>query len=108
MIRLIRRLSHWRHEDAFLGNARFDTGCVDCGGDLYDFFMIDTRRLCFMVGDVGGKGVLASLFMAIAKALAKSIASCVDQGLGVITSLTNQQLSRENAEQLSVNLHRYS
>ena len=76
----------------------------DVGGDLYDFFMIDARRLCFMVGDVAGKGVPASLFMAIAKTLAKSIASRVDQGLGVITTLANQELSRENAEQLFVTL----
>src|SRR5205085_6305420 len=34
------------------------------GGDLYDAFLMDKDRLCFLVGDVTGKGVPASLLMA--------------------------------------------
>jgi adenylate cyclase len=34
----------------------------EVGGDLYDAFMLDEHRLCFMIGDVSGKGVPASLF----------------------------------------------
>ncbi len=36
----------------------------EVGGDLYDFFFIDDNHLCFAIGDVSGKGVPASLFMA--------------------------------------------
>jgi serine phosphatase RsbU (regulator of sigma subunit) len=44
----------------------------EVGGDLYDFFFIDEKRLCVIVGDVSGKGVPAALFMAISRALLKS------------------------------------
>ena len=43
----------------------------EVGGDLYDFFFIDENRLCFLIGDVSGKGVPAALFMAITKILLK-------------------------------------
>lgn len=93
----------------FAGEQRFSLATLleparDVGGDLYDFFMIDTKHLCFLVGDVSGKGVPASLFMAIAKTLAKSIALRVHEGLGAIVTLANQELSRENAELLFVTL----
>ena len=39
------------------------------GGDYYDCFMLDADRLCLAIGDVSGKGVPASLFMAISKTL---------------------------------------
>ncbi len=44
----------------------------EVGGDLYDFFLIDEGKLCFLIGDVSGKGVPASLFMAITKTLLKT------------------------------------
>ncbi|HXQ53111.1 MAG TPA: SpoIIE family protein phosphatase [Stellaceae bacterium] len=37
------------------------------GGDLYDFVMLDPRRLFFAIADVSGKGVDAALFMAMTK-----------------------------------------
>lgn len=46
----------------------------EVGGDLYDFYFIDDRHLCFTIGDVAGKGVPAALFMAITKTLIKSAA----------------------------------
>jgi len=44
------------------------------GGDLYDFFMLDEHRIFFILGDVCGKGVPASLFMVVSKILCKSVA----------------------------------
>ncbi len=44
----------------------------EVGGDFYDFFFIDDDRLCFLIGDVSGKGVPAALFMAIMKYLLKT------------------------------------
>jgi sigma-B regulation protein RsbU (phosphoserine phosphatase) len=44
----------------------------EVGGDLYDFFLLDGDHLCFTVGDVSGKGVPASLFMAVTKTLLKA------------------------------------
>jgi sigma-B regulation protein RsbU (phosphoserine phosphatase) len=42
------------------------------GGDFYDFFIIDDKKLCFLIGDVSGKGVPAALFMVISKTLLKT------------------------------------
>jgi len=42
------------------------------GGDLYDYFFIDKDHLLFAIGDISGKGIPASLFMAVAHTLIKS------------------------------------
>ena len=44
----------------------------EVGGDFYDFFFVDKDKLCFLIADVSGKGVPASLFMAILKFLLKT------------------------------------
>ncbi len=44
----------------------------EVGGDFYDFFFVDKDRLCFLIGDVSGKGVPAALFMVISKTLLKN------------------------------------
>jgi serine phosphatase RsbU (regulator of sigma subunit) len=67
-----------RAADAFPGETRFALDALleparEVGGDLYDFYMLDDRRLFFIVGDVSGKGLPASLFMVMTKALTKSM-----------------------------------
>lgn len=47
----------------------------EIGGDLYDFFFLDEEWLCFLIGDVSGKGVPAALFMAVTKTLLKASSS---------------------------------
>ena len=42
--------------------------CYSVGGDYYDFLAIDVDRLGFVVADVSGKGVSASLLMASLRA----------------------------------------
>jgi sigma-B regulation protein RsbU (phosphoserine phosphatase) len=42
------------------------------GGDLFDYMFIDEDQLCFTIGDVSGKGVPASLFMAITSTLVRA------------------------------------
>jgi sigma-B regulation protein RsbU (phosphoserine phosphatase) len=54
----------------------------EVGGDLFDFFFLDDEHLCFNVGDVSGKGVPASLFMAIAKTLIKTRATELHKRVG--------------------------
>ena len=53
------------------------TPAKEVGGDLYDFFIQD-EILYFCVGDVSGKGVPASLFMAVTRNLFRIVAQ---QGL---------------------------
>jgi sigma-B regulation protein RsbU (phosphoserine phosphatase) len=45
------------------------------GGDFYDFFFIDDTHLGFVVGDVSGKGIPASIYMAVSRTMLKAIAS---------------------------------
>jgi phosphoserine phosphatase RsbU/P len=47
----------------------------EVGGDFYDFFQIDQDHLCFVIADVSGKGIPASLFMAVTKTLIKAKAT---------------------------------
>lgn len=44
----------------------------EVGGDFYDFFMIDSTRLGFVIGDVSGKGVPAAIFMAVSRTLIRA------------------------------------
>ena len=46
----------------------------EVGGDFYDFFMIDPRRLGFVIGDVSGKGVPAAIFMAMSRTIIRATA----------------------------------
>jgi serine phosphatase RsbU (regulator of sigma subunit) len=65
--------------------------------------MIDRHRLFFVVGDVSGKGLPASLFMALAKSLIKSIALRTDSAdPGAIMVRANAEISRDNPESLFV------
>lgn len=44
----------------------------EVGGDFYDFYMIDEDHLALTIADVTGKGVPASLFMAVSKTILKN------------------------------------
>lgn len=94
--------------DAFADDARLQIAAAmlparEVGGDLYDFFRLDAQRLFFQVGDVAGKGLTASIFMAVSKALGKSAAlrqQHEDVGAWMITA--NREITRENSEGLFV------
>jgi serine phosphatase RsbU (regulator of sigma subunit) len=75
----------------------------EVGGDLYDFFLLDDRRLFLLIGDVAGKGLSASIFMAVSKALYKSVAlRASDPDIGALMSAANREVSRDNPEALFV------
>ncbi len=50
------------------------TPARDVGGDLYDFFLIDEKRLGFVIGDVSGKGLSAAMLMSVSRSLMKALA----------------------------------
>ena len=94
--------------DVLRGDERIDIGATmvparETGGDLYDFFRLEERRLFFLVGDVAGKGLSASIFMAVSKALYKS-ATLRTPGadMGELMSVANTEVSRDNPEMLFV------
>ena len=63
-------------------------------GDLYDFF-IEDNKLYFIVGDVSGKGVPASLVMAVTCRLFRTVASHFQKPSEIVTSL-NDTLAENN------------
>lgn len=75
----------------------------EVGGDLYDFFMLDERRLCFVIGDVSDKGVPASLFMSMTLTLVRSSAASAGSPDKLMT-LVNANLSRDNPKCMFVTL----
>jgi adenylate cyclase len=94
--------------DLLEGDARIDIAATmiparETGGDLYDYFRLDDRRLFFLAGDVAGKGLSASIFMAVSKALYKSATLRSPNGdIGELMSAANAEVSRDNPEMLFV------
>lgn len=85
---------------AFPERPEFDIFAVlepakEVGGDLYDFFLLDEDHLCFVVGDVSGKGVPASLFMAVTKTLIKAKTD-ITLGPDQILYKVNNELCADN------------
>jgi adenylate cyclase len=92
---------------AFYRDSRFDLEAMLetaklVGGDLYDYFKLDQDRLFFLIGDVSGKGLPASIFMAVSKALYKSAALRSGGDIGLVMRSAQQEIARDNPEALFV------
>ena len=70
------------------------TPAKDVGGDLFDFY-IRNERLFFCIGDVTGKGVPASLFMAVSRSLFRNVSTHTSDPRMIVTAL-NEALSEGN------------
>ncbi|NGZ10783.1 MAG: STAS domain-containing protein [Nitrospira sp. LK70] len=77
---------------------------LEIGGDLYDFFLVDDHRLCFVIGDVSGNGVPAALFMAMTKIMVKTRAASDPSPASIVTHV-NDALSAENDACMFVTLY---
>lgn len=92
----------------FAGEKRFTLSASleparTVGGDFYDCFMVDRHRLFFLVADVSGKGLPASLFMALSKSLIKSLAlNAENPDPGAVLTRANAEIDRDNTESLFV------
>ena len=60
----------------------------EVGGDFYDFHIRD-EKLFFCVGDVSGKGVPASLVMAVTRSLFRSVTTQEDKPERIATSIND-------------------
>ena len=72
----------------------------EVGGDLYDFF-IREERLYFCVGDVSGKGVPASLVMAVTRSLFRSLAGRETSPTQIVSQM-NTSMSDMNESNMFV------
>ncbi len=69
----------------------------EVGGDFYDFFMTDEDHIALVMADVSGKGVPASMFMAIARTLIKDRAQMGYSPAEVLRSVNDQLLEGNEA-----------
>ena len=74
----------------------------EVGGDLYDYFLQD-ERLYFCIGDVSGKGIPASMFMAITRNLFRIIAQQNRAPWEVATQI-NAFLTKDNEQSMFVTM----
>ena len=59
----------------------------EVGGDFYDMFLLEDDRLAFLIADVSGKGIPASLFMMAAKTeIANNIRAGMDLDIAIQTA----------------------
>lgn len=72
-------------------------------GDLYDYFLLDENRVVLAIGDVCGKGIPASLFMAVVMTVLR-IAAREETNPEAIISRTNAILCRDNATSMFATL----
>ncbi len=68
----------------------------EVGGDLYDFF-IDGNKIYFAVGDVSGKGVPASLFMAVTRSIFRSVATSMGTPSAIIQAMNHAMCEGNDA-----------
>lgn len=74
----------------------------DVGGDLFDFY-IRNERLFFCIGDVSGKGVPASLVMAMTRSLFRNISNHVSEPDKIVSTL-NEAMAVNNETSMFVTL----
>ncbi len=87
---------------AFPDNTEFDIYATcdqahSVGGDFYDFFMPDSKHLCFMLGDVTATGIPAALYMMRAISITRELANSGATPENVLTK-ANKILCREGAD----------
>ena len=91
------------------GNDRDDvqiyaslTPAKDVGGDLFDFYFRD-GKLFFCIGDVSGKGIPASLFMAVTRSIFRTVSAREDMPDRIMDSL-NKTIAEMNESNMFVTL----
>ena len=78
------------------------TPAKEVGGDLFDFY-IREEKLFFCIGDVSGKGIPASLYMMVTRALFRTI-SAHESSPDKIMSNLNDIMSQDNESNMFVTL----
>ena len=76
------------------------TPAKEVGGDLFDFYIRD-NQMFFCIGDVSGKGVPASLVMAVTRSLFRNISAHTSKPDHIISTL-NEALTQGNETNMFV------
>ncbi len=88
---LAKLFPHRTHFDVYAQNNPM----TSVGGDMFDFFQLDSENVMFYVADVSGHGVPAALVMMKTMALVKNLALS-EYDLAKVVSTTNRYLSENN------------
>ena len=72
------------------------TPAKDVGGDLFDFFFRDDK-LFFCIGDVSGKGVPASLFMTVTRAVFRTVATYLTKPDEIVEVMNNTMVDMNSS-----------
>ena len=72
-------------------------------GDYYDYVTVDERRLGIVIADVSGKGVPASLIMAMCRSVLRSFAQTSDSAAEVLSQV-NRQLYPDIKEDMFISM----
>lgn len=78
------------------------TPAKEVGGDLFDFYIRD-EKLFFCIGDVSGKGVPASLFMAVTRSTFRTVSAHESMPDRIVMTM-NKTISDMNKTQMFVTL----
>lgn len=78
------------------------TPAKEVGGDLYDF-ILDNDELFFIIGDVAGKGVPASLYMAVTRTLFRNLAGNYQSAANIVREM-NHAIASTNESFIFVTL----
>ena len=79
------------------------TPARNVGGDFYDYFLLDDRRLGMVIADVSDKGIPAALLMAKAQTLIKSLAMTGEDPDQILTQ-ANNLLNENNQDECFVSV----
>ena len=74
----------------------------EVGGDLYDFYVRD-EKLFFCIGDVSGKGVPASLVMAVTRSLFRTVSAHESDAAKIVYHM-NDAMSEMNEQNMFVTM----
>lgn len=74
----------------------------EVGGDFYDFFL-SNGKLFFVIGDVSGKGIPASLVMAITRTLFRIISATTHSPADIVEKL-NDAIAKDNDTNMFVTM----
>jgi len=72
------------------------------GGDLYDFVMLDAKRLSFAIADVSGKGVPAARFRAMSKEVLRAATISHGDALNRVFAEANARISAASNDMAGV------